>query len=399
MRPYDDRRVLVVVAGSIAAYKSAYLVRRLAEAGAKVDVLLTRSAQRFIGKTTFEGLTGRPAHDDLWERPMLHLELGRRAEAAVVAPATAELLSRLARGAADELASATLLAAACPVLVCPAMNVRMWANPATQHNVALLRQFGHGVLGPVHGELAEGEIGLGRMVEPEEILAAVGRLLEPVGLLRGRKVVVTAGPTRAAVDPIRYLGNRSSGRMGFALADSAWRRGAEVTVIAGPGSAPAPYGPRVRRVESSEEMLGALREELEGAAVLLMAAAVGDYVPEKVEEEKIKKERAESLVLALRQGPDLLRETLDLRRRSGILTLAFALETEDALENGRRKLESKGVDFLAVNEARPPESGFETATNRVTLLDRWGAVEELPLLSKAEVADRLLDRLEEHLAE
>lgn len=398
MRPFEGRRVLLVVAGGIAAYKSAYLVRRLGEAGAVVDVLLTRGAQRFIGATTFEGLTGRPVHRDQWQRPLAHLELGKDAGAAVVAPATAELLSRLARGAADDLATATLLAADCPVLVCPAMNTRMWEHPATRQNMEALRGFGYHEVGPAYGELAEGEVGTGRMAEPEEILAVLGRLLERPGPLRGRKVVVTAGPTRAPLDPVRYVGNRSSGRMGFALAASAWRRGAEVALVAGPGRAPRPYGPRLVEVETAEEMLEALRRELADASALLMAAAVGDFEPESPSRGKIKRAERATWEVRLKQAPDLLAETRGLRSDAGLLTLGFALETEEALESGRRKLEAKALDFIAVNEVGP-RSGFEVDTNRVTLLDRWGDVEEFPLLTKEEVADRLLDRLEERMAD
>lgn len=395
MRPFDGARILLVVSGGIAAYKSAFLARRLVAAGAVVDVVLTRGAQQFIGAATFEGITGRPVHTDLWTRPMAHLDLGKSAAVAVVAPATAELLSRMARGAADDMATAVLLAAPCPVVVCPAMNSRMWEHPATVDNRARLREWGVTQVGPAHGELAEREVGMGRMAEPEEIVAELGRLLERESPFRGRKVVVTGGPTRASVDPVRFLGNRSSGRMGFALAASAWRRGAEVVLVAGPGTAPLPYGPRVREVETAEQMLEALREELDGASVLLMAAAVADFRPERPSREKLKKGARDAVDLRLVRGPDLLVETAS--QRDGCLTLGFALETEDALANGRRKLEEKGLDFVAVNEAGAPGAGFEVATNRVTLLDRWGNVEELPLLSKEEVADRLLDRIEDRI--
>lgn len=397
MRPFADRRVLLVISGGIAAYKSAFLARRLVEAGAVVDVVMTRAAQRFVGPATFEGITGRPVHRDLWTRPMAHLDLGLQADVAVVAPATAELLSRLARGAADDLATAVLLAADCPVAVCPAMNSRMWEHPATRENVARLEEWGIHQVGPAHGPLAEGEVGPGRMVEPEEILAEVGRLLEPPSHLKDRKVVVTAGPTRAPVDPVRYLGNRSSGRMGFALGAAAWRRGARTVVVAGPVRAPRPPGPLIRGVETAEEMLEVLREELAGASVLLMAAAVADFRVARPSSRKIKKEEAEALELSLVRGPDLLEETAALRK--DCLTLGFALETENAVENGRRKLEEKGLDFVAVNEAGATDAGFDTATNRVTLLDRWGNVEELPLLAKEKVADRLLDRIEDRISE
>ncbi len=398
MRPFDSKRVLLVVSGGIAAYKSAYLARRLVEAGAAVDVVLTAGAQHFVGATTFEGVTGRPVHADIWARPMSHLDLGLEADVAVVAPATADLVSRLAAGAAGDLATATLLAADCPVLVCPAMNTRMWEHPATRHNVASLLEFGYGLVGPAHGPLAEGEVGLGRMAEPEEIVAAIGRILEPDSRLAGVKVVVTAGPTRAPLDPVRFVCNRSSGRMGFALGAAAWRRGAEVTVISGPGHAPRPLGVRVHEVQTAQEMLAALEEELADAQVLLMAAAVGDFQAETVATSKIKKDEAGSLSLTLQAAPDLLRETMAVRRERGILSLGFALETESAVENGKKKLEAKGLDLIAINDATDPNAGFEVETNRVTLLDRWGNVEELPLLLKEELADRLLDRVEEVMA-
>lgn len=384
-----------MVTGGIAAYKTAYLVRRLREAGAVVDVVLTRSAERFVGRATFEGLTGRPIGTSLWERPLDHIDVGRRAGVAIVAPATADFLAKLATGQADSLAAATLLAAPCPVLLCPAMNQRMWRHPATQHNVDTLREFGLWMVGPDVGQLAEGEIGIGRMSEPVEILAVAGRLLEEQSL-EGRKVVVTAGPTRAPIDPVRYVGNRASGHMGQALAASAWRRGASVTLVSGPTARPHPHGPHVIEVDTAEEMLDALREALEEADLLLMAAAVSDFRVPSPSESKIKKTGGD-LELHLVAGPDLLKETRAARDRRGIVTLGFALETDTPIENGREKLTSKGVDFMAVNEVGDPEAGFEVPTNRITLLDRWGEVEELPVLPKEEVADRLLDRIEARL--
>lgn len=395
MRPFDDRPVLVVVTGGIAAYKTAYLVRRLREAGAVVDVVLTRSAERFVGRATFEGLTGRPIGTSLWERPLDHIDVGRRAGVAIVAPATADFLAKLATGQADSLAAATLLAASCPVLLCPAMNQRMWRHPATQRNVDTLREFGLWMVGPDVGQLAEGEIGIGRMSESVEILAVAGRLLEEQSL-KGRKVVVTAGPTRAPIDPVRYVGNRASGHMGQALAASAWRRGASVTLVSGPTARPHPHGPHVIEVDTAEEMLDALREALEEADLLLMAAAVSDFRVRSPSDSKIKKTGGD-LELHLVAGPDLLKETRAARDRRGIVTLGFALETDTPIENGREKLTSKGVDFMAVNEVGDPEAGFEVPTNRITLLDRWGEVEELPVLPKEEVADRLLDRIEARL--
>lgn len=399
MRPFDGRKVLLVVSGGIAAYKSAFLARRLVEAGAGVDVILTRGAERFVGSVTFEGITGRRVHTDLWERPMAHLELGRAADAVVVAPATADLIARLAAGAADGLAAATLLACDRPVIVCPAMNTRMWEHAATTRNVETLRGFGHEIVGPDDGPLAEGETGPGRMAEPAEILARLGRMLEPDAGLRGLKVVVTAGPTRAPLDPVRFLSNRSSGRMGYALAAAAWRRGADAVLVSGPGHAPRPLGPRVIEVETASEMLAALESELRGARILLMAAAVGDFEAGTVEEHKIKRSEEGGLELELEPAPDLLVETRALRERNGIFTLGFALETETekAIDNGRAKLDRKGLDLIAVNVAGEPDSGFDVETNRVTLLDAAGDTESLPLLRKDELADRLLDRIEESL--
>ncbi len=395
MRPFDGRRILVIVTGGIAAYKTAYLVRRLREAGAVLDVVLTASAERFVGRATFEGLTGRPVGTSLWERPLDHITLGREAELAIVAPATADFLAVLATGRANGLAAATLLAAPCPVLLCPAMNTRMWQHPATRRNVEALRDFGHTMIGPAEGELAEGEVGIGRMSEPAEILAVAGRLLESQ-TLAGRTVVVTAGPTRAPIDPVRYIGNRSSGHMGHALAEAAWRRGADVVLVSGPTARNAPYGAIVVRAETSDQMLEALSSALEEAHVLLMAAAVSDFVASDPSASKIKK-GDQKLALDLVIGPDLLVETADLRSRRGVVTLGFALETDSPLENGRAKLESKALDFVAVNEIGDPFAGFDVPTNRVTLLDRWGGSEEMPVLDKEEVADRLLDRIESRL--
>lgn len=396
MRPFDGRRVLLVVSGGIAAYKSAILTRRLIEAGAGVEVILTAAAERFIGRVTFEGITGQPVHASLWDRPMAHLDLGLEADIVVVAPATANLISRLAAGAADDLATTAVLASRAPVIVCPAMNTRMWEHPITQANVARLVEVGYGIAGPADGPLAEGESGPGRLLEPEEILPRIGRALETATGLRGRKVVVTAGPTRAALDPVRFISNRSSGRMGFALAGAAWRRGGDVTLISGPGRLPRPPGPDVMEVETAGEMLAALETALTDADILLMAAAVGDFEPTRAADSKIRKgDGAEKgFELTLRAGPDLLLETKAFRERKGIFTLGFALETEDLLARGREKLERKGMHLVAVNSAVEPGAGFESETNRITLIDRNGGVEELPLAKKTELADALLDRVE-----
>lgn len=396
MRPFDERRVLLVVSGGIAAYKVPGLVRRLQEVGAVVDVVLTESARNFVGSATFEALTGRAVPADLWETPLAHVELGRACDVVVVAPATANVLARMAGGLADDLATTTLLAADAPVVVSPAMNQRMWRHPATRRNVDRLIEDGVRVLEPGHGALAEGEVGPGRLPEPPELLAEIGRVLEPDSRLEGRKVVVTAGPTRAHLDPVRFLTNRSTGRMGYALAATAWRRGARVVLISGPGSVAPPYGPRLVRVDDAPQMLEALREELKGADLLLMAAAVADYRPVERADRKLKKAEG-ALEIRLEPGPDLLGETRQIRRDRGIATLGFALETHDGLANARRKLEEKELDWIALNEAGRDDTGFESETNRVSLLDRSGGVDELPLLHKQEVAERILDHIESGL--
>jgi phosphopantothenoylcysteine decarboxylase/phosphopantothenate--cysteine ligase len=398
VRALEGRRVVLVVTGGIAAYKSAALVRRLREAGAGVDVVMTASAARFVGAVTFQALSGRPVHHDVWERPLAHLELGADADVVLVAPATADFLARMSAGRADDLAAAVVLAAPGPVIVCPAMNTRMWEHPATREHVAVLRERGVGLVGPETGPLAEGEVGTGRMSEPEVIVAEVARRLRPESPLAGLRVVVTAGPTRAALDPVRFLSNGSTGRMGYAFAAAAWGRGAEVALIAGPGTLPPPHGPRVRRVGSSAEMLEALREELAKADVLIMAAAVADYGVEGAADAKIRKEDG-PVELRLVPGPDLLRETRQLRETGGILTMGFALETGAGEERAREKLRAKGLDYIALNRADVPGEGMGAETNRVTLFDRWGGREEMPLLDKREVAERLLDRLEERVAD
>lgn len=397
MRPFEGRRILLIVSGGIAAYKSVYLLRRLKDAGAIVDVVMTEAAERMVGPVTFEALAGRPVHTSLWTRPLAHIELGREADVIVLAPATADMLAKLAHGLADDLASATLLAAAAPVLAAPAMNTRMWEHPATRANVETLDARGIELIGPADGALAERESGVGRMVEPEVLLAHVGRSLETGSPLEGRKVVVTAGPTREPIDAVRYVGNRSSGRMGYALAASAWRRGADVALITGPASVPPPTGPRVLRVETAGEMLEVLRRELEGAALLVKAAAVSDFRNAARTSGKIKKDGG-NLELRLEPGPDLLAETRAQRAAGDIFTLGFALEAENGVANARRKRVEKGLEMIALNFADEADSGFDVSTSRVTIVEADDSVEELPLLEKTEVADRLLDRIEERLA-
>ena len=395
MRPFDGRRVLLGVTGGIASYKSAWLARLLTTAGAEVDTILTRAAREFIGAITFEALTGRAVHTALLDEghALDHIKLARAAHAIVVAPATADFLARAAHGRADDLLTACLLAADAPVLIVPAMNDRMWAHGQTQRNAAHLRELGYAVLDPDDGPLAVGEgSGPGRMPEPDAILAHVGRLLESRGRLTGRRIVITAGPTREPLDPVRFLSNRSSGKMGVALASAAWRRGADVTLIAGPLAVNPPQGVRHVRVETTEEMAAAVEQTLGGAEVLIMAAAPADFRAAEPSARKIKKATAPSAI-ALAEAPDILLSTRGARR-NGLIVVGFALETHDAIAGGREKLAAKGLDMIVVNDATEQGAGFSVDTNRVTIIDRDGREEALPLLPKSDVADAILDRIE-----
>ena len=394
-RPFDDRRILLGVTGGIAAYKSAWIARLLTQAGAAVDVVLTRSASEFIGAITFEALTGRPVHTALIAEghALDHIKLARAAHAIVVAPATADFIARAANGHADELLSAILLAATSPVLIVPAMNDRMWAHHQTQQNVARLRTIGYTVLDPDEGNLAVGEgSGPGRLPEPETIVAHVARLLEPGAALRGKRIVVTAGPTREPVDPVRFLSNRSSGKMGVAIAAAAWRRGADVALIAGPLAVPPPPGVTVTNVETTEQMRSAVEAAIANADALVMAAAPADFKPAAPATQKIKKADAPPAI-TLEPTPDILKSTIGARS-SRLVTVGFALETNSAIDHGRGKLAAKQLDLIVVNDATEPGAGFAVDTNRVTFIAGDGTVEEQPLLGKGAVADLILDRVE-----
>jgi len=391
------------VTGGIASYKSAWLARLLTLAGADVDVVMTRAALEFVGAITFEALTGRQVHSDIFAvgHALDHIALTRAAHAIVVAPSTADFMARAAHGHADDLLTACLLASgsegtAPPILLVPAMNDRMWAHPQTRRNVEHLSGLGYRVLEPAEGMLAAGEgSGPGRMPEPETILAHVGRLLESPGALRGKRVLVTAGPTREPVDPVRFLSNHSSGKMGVAIAAAAWRRGAEVSLIAGAMSISAPPGVAITPVETTEDMANAVRAALPRADVLVMAAAPADFQAAKVASGKIKKASAVAS-LALAPTTDILASTVD-QRRNGAIIVGFALETHDPVRHGREKLANKSLDLLVVNDATEPGAGFGVDTNRVTILSKNGEDAVLPLMSKDDVADAILDRVEAQL--
>jgi phosphopantothenoylcysteine decarboxylase/phosphopantothenate--cysteine ligase len=385
------------VTGGIAAYKSIQVARDLTRLGAEVDVVLTESAQKFVAPMSFQGVTGRPALTSLWspEGGALHVRLGREADAVCVAPATADFLARAAHGRADDLLGTTLLATRAPVVVCPAMNDRMFSHPQTQANLAHVRdRLGYLVAGPAQGALAVGEgEGPGRMLEPQAIVEHVGRALSDHGVLGGRRVLITAGPTREPVDPVRYVGNRSSGRMGYALAQAAWRRGADVTLVSGPTSLDFPEGADVVPVETAVEMHEAVADLLPAADVSIFAAAVADYRHARAFDAKVKRgEAGDGLTLELTANPDVALETRSLRK-DGSVAVGFALETGDLAANARKKLDAKGFQLLVANDATQEGAGFEVDTNVVTLFSADGAEEALPLLSKDEVAEAILDRV------
>ncbi|MFI5239564.1 MAG: bifunctional phosphopantothenoylcysteine decarboxylase/phosphopantothenate--cysteine ligase CoaBC [Gemmatimonadales bacterium] len=382
------------VTGGIASYKSVTLARLLAQEGAEVDVVMTRGAQQFVGAVTFEGVTGRRVHSDLFEsgQALAHIRLAREAHVIVVAPATADFLARAAHGRADDLLSAMLLAARCPVLIVPAMNDRMWGHPQTVLNASHLREIGYDVMEPAVGPLAfdEGE-GPGRMPEPETIGGSVTRILCTDPVLAGRRVLVTAGSTRESIDPVRFISNHSSGRMGVAIARAAWARGADVTLVAGAMEVPVPPGIRIVRVTSAADMAAAVATALGDTDVLIMAAAPADFRPSAVASEKIKKAHAPDSI-PLTATPDILASTI-ATRPPRLVVVGFALETESLLENARAKLASKQLDFIVANRAGVDGEGFGADTNRVTIISAKDE-EPLPLMSKDDVAEVLLDRVE-----
>jgi len=400
-RPWKDRRVVLGVTGGISAYKSVQVARDLTRLGAAVDVVLTAAAQKFVAPMSFQGVTGRPVLTDLFSSQggALHIRLGREADVVCVAPATADFLARAAHGRADDLICTTLLATRAPVVVCPAMNDRMFSHPQVQANLAHLRDvIGYHVAGPGEGVLAVGEgEGPGRMLEPWQIEEHVGRALGSDDALREQRVLVTAGPTREPIDPVRYVGNRSSGRMGYALAQAAWRRGARVTLVSGPSSLPAPEGVEIVRVETAVEMHDAVAARLAQADVSIFAAAVADFRPDAVHDAKVKRAaHAGGLALTLTANPDVAGDTR-ATRKAGSVSVGFALETEDVLANALAKLHAKGFDLLVANDATAEGSGFDVDTNRVTLLASGREPEALPLLPKDEVAEVVLDRVAELL--
>lgn len=396
------KRIVLGVCGGIAAYKAADLVSKLTQAGAQVDVILTERATQFVTPLTFSALSQRPVYADLWEptgeAAARHIELGRGADLLLIAPATANTIARLAHGLADDMLSAVALACPAPLLLVPAMESHMYQHPATQANLRLLVERGATEIAPETGRLASGEIGQGRFPETAKILGYARGLLGRNGDLAGRRVVVTAGGTQEPIDPVRYVGNHSSGLMGFAIAEEARDRGARVTLIAGATTAPLPAGLDVVRVTTALQMREAVFSAVRGADALVMAAAVADYRVEHPAANKIKKgssaENADgSITLRLVRNPDILADLAAEAREEGLIRVGFAAETTDVERNATKKLQGKRLSLLVANDVSKEGSGFGTATNEVSILHADGRIEQLTLLPKTEVAAALWDRI------
>jgi len=393
--------VVLGVSGSIAAYKSVELARRLVQAGATVQVAMSRSATEVVRPITFQALTYRPVEVEMFqiqdERAAGHVAMGREADVVVVAPATAHALARLANGMADDLIATTVLATAAPVIVAPAMETHMWQNAATRENVARLVARGVRVVEPESGPLASGEVGPGRLASLERIEAAIAEALSANAALAGRKVIVTAGPTVEAIDPVRFVSNRSSGKMGYAIAQAAKDAGADVTLVTGPTALAAPKGVRTIAIESAEEMKDAVLALLPGTDAVVMAAAVADYRPREVQQRKLKKRDVGSeLTIHMTENPDVLKAIV-AARPSKTLIVGFKAETGDATAEAARMLREKKLDLVVANDITDPGSVFGSETDRVTFVSADGA-EPLPLLAKTEVARRLVAKLATRLS-
>ncbi len=391
------KTVVLGVTGSIAAYKAVELASQLTQAGAQVDVIMTDAATEFIVPLTFRNITGRPVVTKMFELAseysVEHVALAEAADIVVIAPATADIIARIAVGMADDMVSCTVLATKAPVIIAPAMHSSMYQNQVTQDNLAKLKARGFITIGPDYGRLASRGIGLGRLVDVSEILGTICQVLGRSSDLAGRRIVVTAGGTQEPVDPVRSLTNRSSGKMGYALAEAARDRGAKVVLVTAPTALLKPVGIDMVNVGTAQEMYEAVKKVVPKADVLVMAAAVADYRPKRVSRSKIKRERASSLTLELERTRDILTEV-----KGKFLRVGFAAESENLVDNAKAKLEKKRLDMVVANDITAKDSGIGTDNNQVVIIDRKGKVEKLPLLPKRQVADRILDRIAEFLA-
>lgn len=394
MSQLNDKMIVLGVCGGIAAYKACDLASKLRQAGAEVTVVMTKSAQRFVTPLTFQSLTHRPVITSLFtpveEWEIEHIAVAHRASLAVIAPATANIIGKIACGIADDFLTTFVLATRAPVMVCPAMNCEMYANRIVQENLDRLRARGFRIVDPEEGALACGDVGKGRLARVETILERIQSLLTRSRDFEGIKILVTAGPTHEPIDPVRYITNPSTGKMGYALAQAAGERGAEVTLVSGPTELPAPAGVLTVRVKSAGEMARAVEESCTGCKVVIGAAAVSDYTLEHVADQKIKKAPGE-VTLALKPTVDIMAEMG--KRKTDQVLVGFSVETQDLLKNSAEKLKKKNLDLIVCNDVTQPGAGFATDTNIVTILDSRGKTERLPKLSKIETAHRILDRV------
>ncbi len=396
--PLRGRHVVLGVSGSIACYKAIEITSRLVQAGAIVDVVLTKAATEFVTPLAFKAITQRTPYTDMFDvngpDGEAHVELARRADVMLIAPATAATLSRLATGLAEDFVTLTAIATTAPLLIAPAMDTQMWAHPAVQTNAATLTDRGAQFIGPAEGRLASGRVGAGRLVEPERIVDDVrARLGREHGDLAGRAIVVTAGGTREAIDPVRYISNHSSGKMGYAIAEAARDRGADVVIVSTVGLA-APVGVRVVRVDSAVQMQAAVHRECAEADVLVMAAAVADFRPATAADQKMKKsEGTAGTTIDLVENPDIIGTTPVTSSRGPLLKIAFAAETQNLIENAAAKMKSKGARFIVANDVTATDAGFGSDDNRVTILDDQGGRADLPLMTKYAVGHAILDRV------
>ncbi len=394
-----DRNIVLGVTGSIAVYKAVDLASKLTQARAVLNTIMTPEASKFVAPITFQGVSGRRPYWDMWDAnndlAEAHIALARQAELLVIAPATATVIARLALGLAEEMVSLTALATRAPLMVCPAMDSQMFEHPATQEHLNTLRSRGIQIVGPEEGRLASGQVGRGRLSEVDTIIGWIRHVLGKDGDLAGKKVVVTAGGTHEAIDPVRFVGNSSSGKMGFALAEAARDRGANVVLVSGPSALPDPVAVEIVRVRRAAEMRDAVIAGCADADILIMAAAVADYQPAETVRDKIKRRQSETLSIPLVPTPDILAE---VGVRAGLVKVGFAAESQDLLENARQKIEAKHLDLIVANDITASDAGFATDNNRVVILDRGGRKEELPLMPKYDVAWHILDRIVSLLA-
>ena len=388
---FEGKNIVLGVTGSIAVYKAADIASKLTQRGLCVDVIMTKAAMQFVTPLTFRSITHRPVVTDMFELAsefsVEHVALAERADLVVIAPATADAIAKLAAGIADEMLFSTVLATRAPVILAPAMDAGMWQNSITQENLAKLRARGFTIVGPGYGRLASGLVGMGRLIENEEIMGTIYHVLGRKGDLAERQIVVSAGGTQEPIDLVRYVGNRSSGKMGYAIAEAARDRGAVVTLVTGPTALPAPPGVDVMHVHTAEQMRDAVLKATAAADVLIMAAAVADYRPATVAEGKIKRE-ADTLNLELVKTSDILGEV-----KGDIIKVGFAAESGDLIARATEKLRKKQLDLIVVNDIAAKDSGFDTDTNRVTFIGRDAKAEQLPLMLKSEVAQKILDRV------